>query len=369
MKARAFLKRIKSDLNLMRFAVHDALRYYQHASGFGGRWASQDNLLSSIAVGAHVLERGLALPAARPWFGRTEIAQMGASVRAYFEAGGSPHAPELRAARGALKAYSDWHRGAKGCWTGHVVHALITELAGHGVELSGDQPAGVAEVGRDDVVAHSRGPFEEFASSRRSVRIYGEGPVSREAALAAVRLGQSAPSVCNRQSGRVHLFLTKEKVAQVLSCHIGSGGFREHVPAVAVVTSDLRTFYGVRERYQSWIDGGLLLMQFLNGLHAQGLGGCPLNWSVMPDRDMELRRIAGIPEHERIIALVSFGNLPEVVRFAKSPRRPLESMCVIHDGDASLPPNDGMPQRQTDPRPARMRFFRDPAGPRSARRS
>jgi nitroreductase len=313
MKTTELFNRVKNELNLFRFALDDTLRFYRHAGGFGGR---STHLLSKISIGAHVLERGLALPAPRPQFGQGELADLGRNIRKYLALGGDIRAAELQAARGALTAYHDWHIEVSS-----PVPVIVRETLGllPCVAQAEDQHAGVSEVSRDAAIA----------GRRRSIRIYDQAPVSRETALAAVKYGQSAPSVCNRQSGRVHLFLTKERVAQVMACHVGCGGFRESIPAVAIITSDLRTFHSVKERYQGWIDGGLLLMQFLNGLHAVGLGGCPLNWSVTPDRDIELRRVAGIPEHERIIALVSFGNLPEVVRYANSPRLPVESVCAI----------------------------------------
>jgi len=315
MKIPSIFQRLKNELNLFRFAFADTRRYQRTASGFGGRASHH---LSKISVVAHCLERGLALPNPRPQFAQRELVELNRSIKKYFEAGGDPSAGQLRAARGALDAYCDFHRGLEDKAVPAIVHEIVAELCARGVNRPPEK-AGVTTASRAEVLS----------GRRRSIRIYEQTPVSHETALEAVRLGQAAPSVCNRQSGRVHLFLTPERVAAVTACQVGCGGFRESIPAVAVITSDLRTFDGCKERYQGWIDGGMFLMQFLNGLHAVGLGGCPLNWSVMPDRDNELRRVANIPDHERIVALVSFGNLPEIVRYAASPRLPVESVCTF----------------------------------------
>ena len=62
-------------------------------------------------------------------------------------------------------------------------------------------------------------------------------------------------------------------------------------------------------------------MNFMLGLHAQGLGTVPLNWSKDPTRDRVLRRaLPELGEHEAIIMFVGFGHLPEEYRVAASPR-------------------------------------------------
>jgi nitroreductase len=232
-------------------------------------------------------------------------------------------ASELRAALGALENYCAWHVGSQATLKPvREASRLVSVLRKAGVM----SPLGGVERQPKEVVLWQRGRF----SARHSVRVYQDAPVDASEIMAVVKAAQSAPSVCNRQGGRLHLYLEKDKAAKVLACHVGAGGFRENIPAVAVVTCDLRIFGSVKERYQGWIDGGLFLMQFLNALHAAGLGSCPLNWSVTPDRDAMLRQAGGIPAHERIIALVSFGYLPSVVTWAKSPRKEVHEVCTIH---------------------------------------
>ena len=323
------LKTLKSNFTLIRHAIQDTLRYRRHAVGFSLSDAcNAEHLLAIIAVHAHVLERGLALPSPRVGFAKGEIAAFDKTVSRYFAAGHSESACELYAALGALRAYRAWHDGKFDLGvTGELVDNMIRMMLSNGVPF---EDGGVMVVERDILLAGGRASFEEFAKSRHSVRTYSQEPVDEKIILQAVNLAQTAPSVCNRQSGRVHLYLDSDRVKDVVDCHIGSGGFKDAIPGVAIVTSELQSFHGSKERYQAWVDGGLILMQFLNGLHAVGLAGCPLNWSVNPDRDELLRLKAGIPDCERIIALVSFGYLLNRVQFARSARISTNKVAKIH---------------------------------------
>jgi nitroreductase len=124
--------------------------------------------------------------------------------------------------------------------------------------------------------------------------------------MAAVDLAMRSPSVCNRQTARIHVF-TGEDAQRALSFQSGNRGFGHRIPMVIIVTSDLRYFTGTAERYQGWIDGGMFSMLLLLALHAQGLGAVSLNWSVNNERDRELRNAVAIPEYERVIMLIGCG--------------------------------------------------------------
>ena len=58
---------------------------------------------------------------------------------------------------------------------------------------------------RAEVHAAARWDLTDFFASRYSVRQFAEEPVPLALIETAVRLAQKTPSVCNRQSGRVHL--------------------------------------------------------------------------------------------------------------------------------------------------------------------
>ena len=165
--------------------------------------------------------------------------------------------------------------------------------------------------------------FDSFAKKRHSVRQFTHEEVSNDVIEHAVRVAQTAPSVCNRQSNRVHVCKRQDRIKEILSCQQGNRGFGHQVPLVFIVTSSLSHFLSIGERNQCWIDGGLFLMTLIYGLQDQGIATCCLNWSVEKERDLELRQIAGIPDSENIVCLLAAGYPPEHCQVACSARRPL----------------------------------------------
>lgn len=99
-----------------------------------------------------------------------------------------------------------------------------------------------------------------------------------------------------------------------MSYQNGNSGFGHTVPALFVITSDMRIFEKSGERNQGWVDGGLFAMALVYALHALGLGACMLNWSQDHDQDDALRAAFEIPDDLLV---------------AQSPRRPV--------GDVFLP--------------------------------
>ncbi|MEM7316122.1 MAG: nitroreductase family protein, partial [Planctomycetota bacterium] len=158
-------------------------------------------------------------------------------------------------------------------------------------------------------------------------------PVDISVIKTAVRIAQKTPSVCNRQSGRVHIYGSEADKTRVLSHQAGNRGFGNQAAYVLIVTADLRCFASPGERFQSWIDGGMFAMSLIYALHAQGLGSCALNWSATSDRDIRMRKDAGIPDNEVVMMMISVGRLPESFPVARSPRKPLEEVATIHSTD------------------------------------
>jgi nitroreductase len=189
---------------------------------------------------------------------------------------------------------------------------------------------GTFEVTREEVHSAARIDLLAFFGKRYSVRHFDPAPVDPALIHRAVGMAQKAPSVCNRQSGRVHVLVSDVKKTQALRYQNGNRGF-EVIPVVLVITSDLRCFLEPSERYQAWIDGGLFAMSLNYALHSLGLGACMLNWSVDAPTDAAMRAANAIPEHESIIMMMAVGHLPERFRVAQSPRRPIDEVLCFDD--------------------------------------
>lgn len=282
-----------------------------------GPFRSRANLAAKITERYHGIEKGLALPAPRPGHGAGVLEPLIRLVKRYIDSYGEDELTS--AAIGAMSAYYDFN--AQYLEPDKVPFGpQITELV-RDYRSNPSGVSGVTTICRADVHAAVSGVGPEFFSSRHSVRVYSSEPVTDEEIEFAVTAARSAPAVCNRQFGTVRTWRDTPTIERLLAIQGGTRGFGDNVPALALVTVSLRSYWSPAERHQGWIDGGLFSMNFMLGLHAQGLGAVALNWSKVPASDRALRQaLPDLGEDEAIIMFVGFGHLPERAHVAASPR-------------------------------------------------
>lgn len=275
-----------------------------------------------ITLYGHQVEKGLSLAKPRPGFGMAIIPDLLKDLDAY--CGRYGVVEPATAALAALNDYVAYHASV-----GHPMAAVADRLKDildrHGVapEQAAAWQGGAIRVTRDEIAAARLAGFERFSGARHSVRQFARGAIPHEDVRRAVAIAQKTPSVCNRQSWRVHAYSDPEQVRRLLEVQAGSRGFGEQASALLVITVELGAFLGVAERYQPWIDGGMFAMSLVLALHDLGYGSCCLNWSKEPGDDRQLRAVAGIPASEQIIMLLAVGILLESFMVAQSPRPPV----------------------------------------------
>ena len=268
----------------------------------------------------HRLEKGLALPEPRPGFGKASVEFIAKAVPEAEATYGSTLS--TRAARGAMAAYVDYHRriGAE---------ATLAEQFLQKAGQDDADPGGVLAVTRAAIHEAAKIDFAGFARARHSIRNFTGEPVDIDDILEAVSIASKSPSVCNRESRRVHVAFDEAVKAKLLSFQNGNRGFGHLAGAVLVITSDMRAFTDFGERNQCWIDGGLFAMTLNYALHARGLGACMLNWSVRRETDRAMRTAAAIPDNEAVIMMMAVGHLPETLTVAASPRPPARELVRV----------------------------------------
>lgn len=308
-------------VGLWRAFAHDRRLFARESGTFDVR-RRRASLEAALIKAYHRVEKGLALAQPRPGFGRDAIDTL-LDDGAYFV---RHHGKTLTITRllNVLDEYRVFNE-RHGVDLGWLMPRLQTLRA-----LASGAPAsdegGTRSVTREQIHAAARIDFASFVEHRFSIRQFSEEPVSDAQIEQAVQLAKRCPSVCNRESGHVFVASDRDTMARVLALQNGNRGFGEQAARVLVITSRLDTFLTVGERYQCWIDGGLFAMTLVYALHAQGLGTCCLNWSVEPDADRALKRVAGIPDGHAVIMMLAVGHLPETLRVAQSPRRPLSDV-------------------------------------------
>jgi nitroreductase len=313
----------------LRRALRDGFRYDCESFLAGSGLLRRDDHAASLEANLirtyHKIEKGLALREPRPGFGRDVIEELLSESGLYLDRFGPT--PTVARVIETIDAYVRFHRAA-GMDTSWLTSSLerLRARVDAAMFAAGDQHGGTIEVSARAILEASHTDFAAFLAARHSIRHFRDEPVDLLLIEEAVRMAQRAPSVCNRESGTAFVVTDKERIREFLLFQNGNRGFGEQVAALLVVTSRMATFLTPSERYQPWIDGGLFAMTLVYALHSLGLGTCCLNWNVLPSTDRALKREAGIPRDHVVIMMVAVGHLPENLKVASSPRRPLDEV-------------------------------------------
>ncbi len=311
----------RANLRLLLAYRYDWCVYRRHSGMLRHRAPSV--IEARLIKAYHRIEKGLALPVPRPGFGRDAVAEVLTCVDEFTHRFGPNHT--TRRALNTLDEYVSFNQrvDADVRWMVPKLRELMA-LQQNATEGQG----GTLKVDRESIYAAARIDLESFFAMRYSVRQFAPDPIDQQLIERAVCMAKKTPSVCNRESGSVFVASDIARKQALLALQNGNSGFGESADRILVITSRLDTFLSVGERNQCWIDGGLFAMSLIYALHSLGLGSCCLNWSVEPGQDRALKAVAGIPEDHAVIMLLAVGHLPEQLRVAQSPRRPLSD--VLH---------------------------------------
>ena len=301
----------------------DMRRYIRYSGTV--RIDTKGKLLGQIMLKYHVVEKGLTMPAPRLGFGRDNLAALIARIKEYVERYGLDH-PQVRNGAEIVNEYALFHR-ERGYELDTELQQMIVSMnrlipdIGHT-----DQP----HISRMQYFRNLESAFPLFAASRHSVRNFTAEPVDTKALAEALDMARTAPSACNRQMVKVHVYSDKESIARILSLQGGNRGFGHLTDKLLIVTSNLEFFFTTGERNESYVDGGIYVMNLLYSLHYKRIGACTLNCCFTPSVQKKLHETAGIPPRESFVAMIACGVVPEEARLAGSFRTPYPANAQWH---------------------------------------
>ena len=322
-KMKKFLKKQKRLLILWIEAFHDMLRFWNALESTNNK---QLHLEGAIIRHYHVIEKGLSMKNFRPRFGVPVVQRLCKHLQQWHEPVDKITNGQVEAAYTVLICYRNKHRG--------LGVDILDILGSYESSLDAYEEANLkVEGGLKMPLAanpNSLKAFQNIVKTRSSIRWFMQDQLP-EMDLIREALGDAitTPSVCNRQTWRVHSY-AGEEAGPLLDLQSGNRGFGHQIPMLLVVTSDLCYFTGPKERYQAWIDGGMFAMTLVLALHVRGLGSVCLNWSVKNKVDKEFRLKAEISDNERIIMLIGVG-LPDFKKEVPfSARKTVEDVLRVH---------------------------------------
>ena len=319
------MSRIKNKLHALVFwqsragevvnKIYDMRIFYRHS--FYRGFSSRENHEAWLTKQYHIVEKGLAMPDPRKNFGADKIRLLVKVSEEYLAMYGQ--ADLLQTISSTLLSYLNANDGLSAA--NPELHSLIERFVS---SVSGNENGGTKLV--------TPGVFPEFdgfARSRSSVRAFNGNEVENALVIKAVDTAKYAPSVCNRQGWKVHLYADKDKVSNLLSLQDGNGGFGQTINKLLIVTADSRWFTSL-ESNQLFVDGGLFSMNLLLALHSMGIGSCCLNLCVPYTREKQIKSAGEIGEYERPIMMIGIGHYDSRTRVATSCRKDSDQILQVH---------------------------------------
>lgn len=297
------------------------LRYVRNANC--DYYASQKRFIYVLTSNYHVIEKCLAMPNFEPGHGKERVEVVVGDLFKYRELGFDLQHPQYITAMQAVQEYDEVHKQL-GYPLPIGLQSDIDRLF-DGMNIpEHHQP----HVTRENFFAHLKGPFEDFARSRHSVRAYSDKNISDETVNAVVDLARTTPTSCNRQPNKTYVVGDKEKIMQIITWQGGGRGFAENANKLFVVTTAVEAF-GNGEYNEAFKVGGMHAMNLLYALHAYQIGACALNWKGEKKTDDKLRALLYIPDNEEIIIVIAAGYPPEEFTYVTSRRNNIEESLVI----------------------------------------
>lgn len=318
------LRKLRQQILYYIEVYRDSRRYLAACDWIGAPSKNRStHLLGDIIRKYHVVEKSLAMPEFRPGAAANVVKSLIVDLKAWEKQPntGVQLTSQISAAYGVLDSYLERHRELD-----FDVSETFEELPstkGWAAKAGGANPYAV-----DQDLDWS--VLKQLLRGRRSLRTFDASRIpSPDVLYSIATTAIKAPSVCNRQTGRLHVF-TGIKVKKLLEYQTGNRGFGHQVPVLFVVTTDMRFFLSRKERNQPGIDGGLFALQTVLAIQSEGMGSVCLNWCVDHKSDLKLREIAGIPQYENVIMLIGCGYPSSEALSPISQRYPAEAILTIH---------------------------------------
>lgn len=276
----------------------------------------------SIMLLVHSLEKGMCFPNPRP-FGSDKVKELMMMLESYTE----NHQNEFEYELGisvlfAWKSFYEDHKWEEENGYQEVDIFLRDKVANPEIKAGSKKYKPVAMASGERV-------YEETFLSRHSVRDYQERKIDPVDVEFALKCFVETPTACNRQMCRL-IYVSNPEITDLLNrVVIGVPGFNKKTVQYFIITYDLASFAYSGERQQGLFNAGLCTMNFINGLHAKGIGSCCLQWSNKYDQDVEVRNKLNMRDSERIGIVIGAGYYLEENTIPCSVRRKPEDVFRI----------------------------------------
>tara|TARA_B110000211_G_scaffold217383_1_gene261207 strand:+ start:710 stop:1702 length:993 start_codon:yes stop_codon:yes gene_type:complete len=314
----------KEFVSLLRAFLVDFKRYAKF-SLIGNPTFTKEYSHARMLLLSHSIEKGLSFSPIKNEFGKRNVENLIVEVNMFLDRFPCDETSDLTI--GILKSYYNLALPNKENQIAIKIEKIIEKHTKWNANFIG----GVKEISVENLNFTSDfDALYNIAFLRSSIRNFSKKNITKKQINNAVKYAQTSPSVCNRQTSRVHVF-EGDIINDILDNQLGNQGWANNANKLIVITSDLNFFGGVFERNQAFIDGGLFSMQFVMGLHCQKIATCCKMYIRTPKIDKDFYKITNINTKEVPIMLILIGHYSEtVVKAPYSYRFPVNKILNYH---------------------------------------
>jgi nitroreductase len=318
------MKRLKHLLGYIYLFIreygYDARRFIS-GSLIDGYNKTQSRFLGRITLHAHALEKGIAMPNRRYNFGENNLRILMELCNEYADKGFDVERTQFVNAVEIILEYAKIHKENNVNLPNDILES-IDNIAKRFPHIStSSQPV----VAKDEMFR--RGDFRYVAHHRHSVRNF-VGVIDEYSLKNALELANTSPSSCNRQQCRVHVVNDRELMMKILKIQQGNRGFGASADKLLVITADVSSYNGFRERNSPYVDGGIFVMNLLYALQYYGIAACTLNCCFSAEDDKEMCKL--LHTKDAFIAVIAIGGCNEEMMVVNSKRIKPEEYIILH---------------------------------------
>ncbi len=280
---------------------------------------------ADLQIRSHAIEKGLSIGACRAGFGKAKMQELLDELEQYCRL--YPASTFVDEVLGIVARYLEYNK-SQGVDVASIEIRYEALLQGRRV----CQDTGIITMYRSETQKVTQAEFKTFFKSRYSVRDFDtstDAVIDIQRILSAIDLSRKAPSACNRQPAKVHIY-SGAKAQQLFDFQGGCKGFSRDMQYALLVTADMRRYF-FNERHQMYVDGGLFAMDLLLALHYEGIATIPLTTAFKRGKEAQLHALYDIPKNEIPVLIIGVGGYKEQYKVAVSHRNDVAEYYEVHN--------------------------------------
>lgn len=299
---------------------HNCVRANEHKSS--------QKILTEILMTSHALEKGLSIHNKNKGFGVAKLSSLLDNIKYYIDSFG--YSPQLLIPLSVVNKYiefqiNDGYSDLPFLKNVELFNEILTVIHIERKELI---HGGFINLYSKDMISLQHSDFESLCANRYSFRHFSDKRVDDDTIRHALDIAKKAPSACNRQSYRVHVYEGELK-NDILYSQGGARGFFKEASNAIIITADMERYY-LNEMHLGYVDSSLFAMSLIYAFTYLGIASIPLTICQSVNTLKKFASDYGIPHNEYPVIIIAIGHYPDNAEIAKSERYPVTDFSYFH---------------------------------------